>query len=237
MGDAEDNDTPDGSSSARRDLMALAGRFDSLPAPARSAVSTTPIEGRLDDVTKPPLGAMSLADLAAASETARDQAQLDRLKLVVIHGWGSSFLDAIAGIEALLRFRAAYRDGVFFVHRHDGLVLRRLFAIVDPDIYVRAFQKLGVSRLLAACFETAQLDETETIEFNERRIINDFGHLGIPTGPQSRCRRATQLQVEALVELEPIMPVIAELKSTFKKHDGCGRLLWHNARLYPPGVG
>jgi hypothetical protein len=179
------------------------------------------LAGRLNKASTPPMGTrMSLAELGDAAADAAEERRRRRLKLIVIHGWGGSFLDAIEGIEQLLRFRAAYRNGTFIVQKRDGLVLRRLFMVTDADVYVSAFQKLAVARLLAACFEEPMPDCKDVYEFSERRLINDFGHLGIPVGPQARHHRATLLEVEALAELEPLMPVIAELKETIRSSDG-----------------
>jgi hypothetical protein len=163
---------------------------------------------------------MSLDQLGCAAVDAAIERKRSRRKLIVIHGWGGSFLDAIQGIEQLLRFRAAYHNGTFMVAKHDGLVLRRLFMVSDADVYVSAFQKLAVARLMAACFEASSFEADDVFEFSEHRLIRDFGHLGLPVGPQARHHRATLLEVQALAELEPLMPVIAELKSVLLARDG-----------------
>lgn len=145
---------------------------------------------------------------------------MTRKKLVVIHGCGGSFVDALEGIRRLIRFDARFESGNYYVNRQDGMILRRLFQEPEPDRYTAAFQKLAVSRLLASCFAPGDVDMGSATEFGEGRLQRDFGHFGIPVGPRARQRRATQMEVEALTELESVMPVVGDLGNVLRDKDG-----------------
>jgi len=54
-------------------------------------------------------------------------------KLIMIHGWGGTFVDAVEQFFRLISFSVEWRDGVFRVPRSEGLALRRLLQHAEPD--------------------------------------------------------------------------------------------------------
>ncbi|MBC8453763.1 hypothetical protein H8D64_01765 [PVC group bacterium] len=145
-------------------------------------------------------------------------------KLIIIHGIGGSFAGAVGRISELFDFRCWWENGVFFVPRRVGIVLRHLINHPDPDVYTCAFQKLVISRFLSVCTDSKQTkkhpaDET-AMRFQESRLLNDFESLGIPMSPGARNMRALHLKKEAEKELEPILKNIRQLNNLLIHKDG-----------------
>tara|TARA_B100000809_G_scaffold193547_1_gene192522 strand:- start:989 stop:2944 length:1956 start_codon:yes stop_codon:yes gene_type:complete len=142
----------------------------------------------------------------------------DRLKLIVIHGWGGTFAEAVIRVKGLFHFDAFWDDGNFHVDKRVGTLLRQLLRHPEPDTYVQAFQKLIVGRLVACCGTAARppegFDKDDYYRFPDLRLADDFATFGIPVMPGARQRRADQLRREALKELDGIMPAIDSLGAT-----------------------
>jgi len=137
-----------------------------------------------------------------------------RKTLIVIHGWGGTFAEAVVRIQGLFDFECRWLRGGFHVHRRTGAVLRSILTDPKPDGHTLAFQKLVVARFLASCGQPASGDPPDPdqwISFPEDHIEREFSRFGIPLLPGPRQRRAVQLREEALSHLKPIMPTIESL--------------------------
>ncbi len=143
-----------------------------------------------------------------------------RLKLIVIHGWGGTYADAIRQIGDLLDFDCYWEDGAFFVPRRSATMIRHLLNVQDPNPHILALQQLTLSRFLAcntAPQETPSSTTNAYTRFSESRLRQDFANFGIPISPATRLKRAAQLQRTAAASLKPIMSVIHELQETWDK--------------------
>jgi len=144
--------------------------------------------------------------------------------LIVIHGIGGSFAEAAMHVSELFEFESWWKQGVFYVPRRTGLVLRHLLQHPDPDPYTRAFQKLVISRFLSSCGNdpprAADISAHRTMQFHESRLLGEFEAFGIPVSPGQRAIRARQLHTEAEAEIRPILELIRELRSLLIEEDG-----------------
>lgn len=139
----------------------------------------------------------------------------NRLKLIVIHGWGGTFAEAVVRVKGLFHFDVFWHEGNFHVDKRIGTLLRQLLRHPEPDVYGQAFQKLIVGRMVACCgtdaVPPADFDKNDYYSFSDYRITDDFATFGIPVMPGARQRRADQLRREALQDLNRIMPAIDSL--------------------------
>lgn len=144
----------------------------------------------------------------------------NRKKLIVIHGNGGNFADALSTLETILEVPVGWADGQFYIAKPFGLAIRRLITETEPSSLVRTVQKLAIARLLFACFENNPVNPEHAISYSESRLIRDHVDLGIPLGPAARRRRASQLQQEAMSELAAIRPVLDHLQTILCAPDG-----------------
>lgn len=137
------------------------------------------------------------------------------LKLIVIHGWGGTMHDAVQALLRIDRFQAAWNNGGFFTDKHVGTVLRRILDQPEPDELCRALQHLIIARFLEADPLPAGANIEQSIpnplRFSEHRLMQDFGHLGIPAFPDARRRRAAQLRQTGQEQLDIILPILDQL--------------------------
>lgn len=82
------------------------------------------------------------------SHPAADGAALDAapLRLIVIHGLGGTFAEAVATARELMSFACGWERGSFLVPRRTGIAVRRLLQVPDPGTIVHTFQKLVIAR-------------------------------------------------------------------------------------------
>lgn len=137
-----------------------------------------------------------------------------RLNLIVMHGWGGSYLEAARRVTDLLQVEAWWHNGLFLVPRRQAGLLRHLLNEPADDRYVTALRKLIISRFLQAPTAAAAVaaDQSAYSRFAEERLRHDFPRFGIPLGPATRWERARQLQTEAERELAPVIRVLQQLQ-------------------------
>lgn len=149
----------------------------------------------------------------------------DRPKLVVIHGWGGSFLQAVSRVEALFDFSARWEDGAFLVEERVGHLLRQILFHPDPDRYVGAFQKLVLARFLLSRVEgpAGRRGAAAESRFDEERLLDAFPKIGCLLSPADRARRARALLAEAQSALRPILPVMRGAAARLHGPDGAAQ--------------
>ncbi len=137
-----------------------------------------------------------------------------RQKLLVIHGWGGSYLEAAERVTDLLDVESYWHDGAFMVPRRKAGLLRHLLNEPADDRYVTAMRKLIIGRFLQSPPAPSEIagDADAYSRFSEDRLRQDFPHFGIPFGPDARWRRAEQLKTEAEKELSPVLDVLRRLQ-------------------------
>ena len=147
-----------------------------------------------------------------------------RQKLIVIHGWGATFVDAVRHMRELFDFEARWHEGAFWVDRRVGGLLRQLLWNPDEGRYLQACRKLVVSRMLKSCEldprTGPQPDPTRYARFSERHIRDVFSGFGIPLAPAARYARAERLREDALSEVQPIMMTIESIGVRLEESDG-----------------
>ena len=141
-------------------------------------------------------------------------------KLIVIHGWGGTFVDAVEQFSSLISFPVEWRDGVFRVPRREGLVLRRLLQHAEPDACIEALQMFIISRFMTSCFEDNPVNDEDAATFSEARIFDDYSRFGIPFTAHARLRRATQIEVAAGEKLGPVFAIINDLRQRLMPGNG-----------------
>ncbi len=164
-----------------------------------------------------------------------------RRKLIVIHGLGGTFAEAVRRIGNLLAFDCYWHDGAFCVDRRLGHLLRHILNQPDAGRSLRAVKKLAVSRLLACCGDPVPPSASDTpvdvARFRDTRITDEFEDFGIPLAPAARKQRAEQLRQEAQNDLTPVLPLIDHLgeelvsgSGTMLSEAGARRLIAERAR-------
>ncbi len=137
-----------------------------------------------------------------------------RIKLFVIHGWGGSYLEAAGRVTDLLKVESYWYNGSFMVPRRRGGLLRHILNEPANDRYITALRKLIVGQFMLS--PTAPNEVAEDLDnysrFPEERLRRDFPTFGIPMGPNTRWRRASQLKTEAEKELQPVLTVLKRLQ-------------------------
>lgn len=97
-----------------------------------------------------------------------------RPALILIHGGGGSYAEALDAIATLREIPACFVDGDFYVPKAQGLLLRRLFFQADPSPFIQAVQKVALSHLLASCFEPGVVEIERAVRISEQRLMNEF---------------------------------------------------------------
>ncbi len=152
------------------------------------------------------------------------------MKLIVIHGIGGTFIDACESLQKMADMKALWRDGAFFVEPDLGMVARKILREPKPDRYMKAFQKLVISRLLFACSQKWDIDTEKATRISEFVLNKNFPGFGIPQGAESRAAQSVQLAKEARKIIDPIMPVIDEVSRTIRPAGDEGAALENDAR-------
>jgi len=168
-----------------------------------------------------------------------------RPALIVIHGWGGTFAEAVHLIEGLLDFHCRWDAGVFYVDKREGGLLRHILRGLDPNRYMVALQKIILGRFLAASAQSGSGEAAAAAgeySFSENRLFTDFAAFGLPFAPAARERRAKQLREEAVRELDPVMPAIKDLDAVLSASWGAAtdetearRLIEERASTLPDG--
>ncbi|MFU8780490.1 MAG: hypothetical protein ACNA71_05635 [Kiritimatiellia bacterium] len=138
------------------------------------------------------------------------------MKLIVIHGWGGTYLEAAQRLLDLLDVESFWYRGNILVPARSATLLRHLLNDPTDDAHYRSLCKLIVSRFLMSPpiprDRVAQLDHYS--RFAEDRLRRDFPQLGIPFAPDARKARASQLAREAEIELQPLLQILTEMRQT-----------------------
>ncbi len=148
-------------------------------------------------------------------------ASTTRIKLLVIHGWGGSYLEAAGRVTDLLDVESYWHDGAFWVPRRRAGLLRHVLNEPADDRYITALRKLTVSRFMLSPHAPRAVIEApdDYSRFSEDRLRRDFPGFGIPVGPESRWLRSQQLKADAERELAPVIAVLNRLQAHTKKTD------------------
>ncbi len=148
-------------------------------------------------------------------------AETPRLNLIIMHGWGGSYLEAARRVTDLLKVEAWWHNGLFLVPRRQAGLLRHLLNEPADDRYITALRKLIISRFLQAPTASRAVadDQAAYSRFAEERLRHDFPRFGIPVGPATRWERARQLQAEAERELAPVTRVLQQLQAQVADDD------------------
>lgn len=154
-------------------------------------------------------------------ETNAEEHRSDLPWVIIIHGWGGTYLEAIDSVRDLVNIRCCWLDGVFHLPKREGMVVRKILQEQEPDRTITAFQTLVVSQLLASCVPPLETPPAaDSVRIHESQLLEDFAHLGIPLAPGARLQRSTQLQAMALADLEPILPRLETLRAELQQQDG-----------------
>lgn len=156
-----------------------------------------------------------------------------RMKLLIIHGWGGSYLEAAARVTDLLKVDAYWHEGLYLVPRRGSSLLRHILNEPADDRYITALRKLVVGCFMQAPPAPASIssDADNYSRFSEDRLRRDFPSFGITVGPDTRWRRAAQLKAEAEKELEPVLGVLRELQDEAAKTEDARTEAWVREKL------
>ena len=135
-----------------------------------------------------------------------------RPALILIHGAGGSYAEALDALDTLHDVPACYHDGAFHLPKSQGLLLRRLFFQTDDSPLIQAIQKDALSHLLNSCFEPGIVDLERSVAIHERRLLDEFPKIGFPVSPGARWRRARELRNEAATEMAPFRAALDAIR-------------------------
>ncbi len=144
-------------------------------------------------------------------------------KLIVIHGRGGTYLDALDTLGAFLPLACVWHAGAYHIPRRDALLVRRLLGDDSGGAYGMALRQLVLGRFLAAYGAPAPAsppDPAATEAFPEARLAERFALHGVPLLPGARQARARQLHAEAAAALEPVRAALAPLRAALDPSDG-----------------
>lgn len=146
----------------------------------------------------------------------------DVTKLLVIHGWGGTYLEAAERLLNMLEVESYWYQGAILVPSRNATLLRHLLNDPTEDRYYQSLCKLIVSRfLMSPPFPREKISQIDQFSrFAEDRLRRDFPHLGIPFAPAARKTRASQLASEAEAELRPLLDILQHLQTIAAKHAG-----------------
>jgi hypothetical protein len=147
----------------------------------------------------------------------------NKLKVIVIHGNGATYLEIIEKILSILVFKSVWQDGIFYIERKDANLIRNILFNPPDNPFIEAMQMVIVSRLLLSCFK-----DSKDVDFNmehanqikESRIIHEFSKFGIPSGALNRQSRAKQMLEEAKDNLTLLETKLNYLKEILVKPSG-----------------
>ena len=148
--------------------------------------------------------------------------QNSHIKLLVIHGWGASYLEAAEKLVQRLDVTAFWYQGSILVPSRSASLLRHLLNDPTNDPYYQSLCKLIISRFLVS--PPLPEDQKEHIEgfsrFSEDRLRRDFPHFGIPVTPSARRICAQRLTEEAEHELQPVLRLLRNLQEQVRSYQG-----------------
>jgi len=146
----------------------------------------------------------------------------NHLKLIVIHGWGGTYLEAAGRLTQMLEVTSYWHQGAILVPARNASLFRHLLNDPTDAPYYQSLCKLIVSRFLMSpplpIDQISQLDKYS--RFAEDRLRRDFPQFGIPFAPNARRARATQLAQEAEKELQPLLDVLSDVNLQADQHEG-----------------
>jgi len=145
-----------------------------------------------------------------------------RTKLIVIHGWGGTYLEAAAQLLQWLAVESFWYRGMILVPARSATLLRHLLHDPTDAPYYPALCKLIVSRfLMSPPLPHAEIPRIDRFSrFAEDRLRRDFPQWGMPLAPDARKARARQLAGEAQAELQPLLEMLEALQAKVRTHDG-----------------
>ena len=148
--------------------------------------------------------------------------QNNRIKLIVIHGWGGTYQEAAERLLRMLAVESFWHQGAILVPARSATLLRHLLNDPTDDPYYQSLCKLIVSRfLMSPPLPKDKLPQIDRYSrFSEDRLRRDFPHLGIPFAPAARRSRAAQLAQEAETELQPLLTILHNLQAQTAQHEG-----------------
>ncbi|MDA0321248.1 MAG: hypothetical protein O2923_00820 [Verrucomicrobia bacterium] len=143
------------------------------------------------------------------------------LKLIIIHGAGGTYADALATLGGMLDLRPEWRDGAYLLDHRTGRVARQILNEPDPSPLLQSLQKLAVGRLLVATRTRTPgaREPGDQYAISEEVLQRGFAHLGIPWALESRVRRGKELLSESTRELSEITQILDTASHALKRTD------------------
>lgn len=128
-----------------------------------------------------------------------------RKKLIIIHGWGSSFREAIGQLISLLDFEILWHRGIYYFQNRDNLLVRKILNTPSENPLMTLYQKILVARMMLASLNPAEKPEGAYTEYKEETLVRFFGNFGIPTTFYERRYRAQTLLRRTKKRLESVI--------------------------------
>jgi hypothetical protein len=120
--------------------------------------------------------------------------EYNRKKVIIIHGWGSSYREAMQQLSGLLQFEILWHRGSYYFSNRDNLLIRKLLNTPNENPLLTLYQKVLVARMMQASLKPSPKPDGEYTEYKEETLIRFFGHFGIPfTFYERRYRSQTLL--------------------------------------------
>jgi len=138
------------------------------------------------------------------------------IRLIVIHGHGSTFRQTIQFLLDLPALQAVIHDDTVWLDSETAVFIKPFLRQPLDNPLVGSFQELILGRLLQAEYGTTQ-DIARKTGLDMAMLRREYGFLGIPMGLGARFERGRQLQEKANAELTAFFDTCTEIREALDK--------------------
>lgn len=153
-----------------------------------------------------------------------DKMNFSRKKVIIIHGWGGSFYDALSLLKNRLNISFYWGNGTFFCSKRDGLIVRKILQDTESSNITTSYQKMLISQMISSCENPGlpkDYDSNNFMSIYEKTILRNFDHLAIPFGYESRKNIANLLYNEAVSEINRFEDIFIQLLQEINDNPNC----------------
>lgn len=129
------------------------------------------------------------------------------MKLIVIHGMGSTLKEAALLLDTISEMKINYEEGVYYISGSGGAAMSRLIREEeDENPYVQALKMLFLAKLLeASVLAQAPKDKNADLKKVYESSLNyKYSGYGLPIEPNMRLERAELMEKQAKETLAPL---------------------------------
>lgn len=147
-----------------------------------------------------------------------------RKKIIIIHGWGGSYSDALQILRNRFDIKFYWSKGTFFCNKRDGLIIRRIIQDTTESSITSTYQKLLISQMLKSCTTPGipeELNIDEMYGIHEKTLFRNFPNLNIPISYESRILFSDYLYKSVQNPIDKYESIFRNLLESIQNDNNC----------------